>query len=134
MEALRRRIDELIERRSLPWARTGGRIEIELSAGGRRQVVYMKQIDGFYRFWSVVAPTSFVTRNVKAWRNLAYRAWRKNDAQDVIGFSFDDQDRLIGCIDQPVETVDHAEIAFYIDLLARECDRFEYRLSGEDRF
>jgi hypothetical protein len=30
--------------------------------------------------------------------------------------------------------VDHEEIEFYVDLLARECGRFKYKLSGKGRW
>jgi hypothetical protein len=134
VEVLLHQIDALIQQRALPWERDGSRIEVRLGDGTRRQIVHLKRSHGFYRFWSIVAPSSFVTKNDKHWRDLAYKVWRKNDAKDIVGFSFDAHDRLIGSVDQPAETLDPEEIVFYVDLVARECDRFEYRLSGQDRY
>jgi hypothetical protein len=41
-------------------------------------------------------------------------------------------DHPIGVIEQPVATLDHEELVLYIETLARECDRFEYKLTGSD--
>jgi len=35
-------------------------------------------------------------------------------------------------IAQPVATLDHQELKLYIDTVAKECDRFEYILTGSD--
>ena len=68
------------------------------------------------------------------WRKLAYRVWRKNSLKDLITFSFDTQHRLIGRIEQPASTLDENELVLYIHTVAEECDRFEYNLTGEDRW
>ena len=80
-----------------------------------------------------MAGAEFVTRDEGAWRDLAYRAWRKNDLKEIVTFSFDRRHRLIGVIEQPAETLDREELVLYISTLARECDRFEYKLLGRDR-
>ena len=41
--------------------------------------------------------------------------------------------RLIGVIEQPAQTLDREELVLHINTLARECDRFEYKLLGKDR-
>ena len=38
----------------------------------------------------------------------------------------------IGLIDQPIESVHRKELRFYLETLARECDRLEYILTGAD--
>ena len=40
--------------------------------------------------------------------------------------------RLLGRIEQPVATLDHEELELYVEILAKECDRFEYVLTGGD--
>jgi hypothetical protein len=52
--------------------------------------------------------------------------------KDLITFAFDDRDNLVGVIEQPVLTLDYEELKLYIETLARECDRFEYILTGDD--
>ena len=99
---------------------------------GRTQRVEIRRHDSLYVFRSVVVGTDYVTRRDKAWRNLARRVWRKNAVKDLITFAFDEQDRLLGRIEQPVATLDENELRLYVELVARECDRFEYLLTGND--
>ncbi|MFH1144516.1 MAG: hypothetical protein V1774_08245 [Candidatus Eisenbacteria bacterium] len=69
---------------------------------------------------------------VRGSRDLVYRVWRKNAEKQLVAFAFDGRDRLIGLVEHPIATMSPAELAFYVELLARECDRFEYVLRGED--
>jgi hypothetical protein len=132
-DALIARIDKIIARRKLPWAVSGNAIEVSLAAGERRHRVMLRYNDDHYVFTAVVAGKSLVTRSEKAWRDLAYWAWRKNSRKDLVGFAFDKKDRLLGVIEQPIETLDDEELIIYIQALAEECDRFEYKLTGKDR-
>ena len=83
-------------------------------------------------FRSVVVGRKYVTRNHAHWRRLAYRVWRKNAEKDLVSFAFDREDRLIGLIEQPLATMAPKELSFYVETVAKECDRFEYVLTGED--
>jgi hypothetical protein len=58
--------------------------------------------------------------------------WRINRELGVVGLMLDRGGRLVGRIEQLSETLDAAELALYLQLLARECDRLEYVLSGQD--
>lgn len=60
------------------------------------------------------------------------RLWQRNRSTNVVNFSLDQSGQLIGQIEQCTDTTNVEELAFYIDLLARECDRFEYVLTGKD--
>lgn len=133
MNNLLDQVDTAISSESLPWRREGRIIDVELWPNGRRQKIRLEQRGDLYRFWSVVATASFVTSDDASWRQLAYRAWRKNDLKEIVTFSFDRRDRLIGLIDQPASSLDQEELVLYIGTLARECDRFEYKLMGRDR-
>lgn len=133
MNSLGERIDRAILSERLPWKRSGALVDVELWANGRRQKVHLERRGAMYRFWSIVAGAGFVSRDDDTWRSLAYRAWRKNDLKEIVTFSFDRRNRLIGVIEQPVDTLDLEELVLYINTLARECDRFEYQLMGRDR-
>jgi len=63
---------------------------------------------------------------------LLPRIWERNRETAVVAFNLDKRGRLVGQIEQLADTLDLSELAFYIELLARECDRFEYVLSGLD--
>ena len=47
-------------------------------------------------------------------------------------FTIDHQERVVGRIDQPIESLHAKELKFYLETLARECDRLEYILTGTD--
>ena len=131
MEDLRRRIDELAARECLPWQRGGNRVRISLSrSGGRSQNVRLARRKDRYVFSSVVAHASAVNEDR---RSLAFRIWRRNALKAVVTFTVDRRERVIGLIDQPIESLHPKELKFYLETLARECDRFEYILTGVDR-
>ena len=130
MEDLLRRLDELAALERLPWQRDGNRIRISLSRNGRSQIVRLARRKDRYVFSSVVAHASAVNEGR---RSLAFRIWRRNALKAVVMFTVDRRERVIGLIDQPIESVHTKELKFYLETLARECDRFEYILTGADR-
>ena len=130
MEDLRRRIDGLAARECLPWQRDGNRVRISLSRSGRSQIVRLARRKDRYVFSSVVAHASAVNEDR---RSLAFRIWRRNALKAVVTFTVDRRERVIGLIDQPIESLHPKELKFYLGTLARECDRFEYLLTGVDR-
>ncbi len=56
--------------------------------------------------------------------------WRKDGIKELVTFAFDEKDRMVGLIEQPMATLDHEELQFHIEVVAKECDRFEYALTG----
>jgi len=130
---VRERIDELIRSRKLNWERAGSSVKVQLGQSGRSQRVHIRREGDIYIFRSVVVGSEYVTRTNSVWRETARRAWRKNGLKDLITFAFDERDRLVGRIEQPVATLDHEELELYVDVLAKECDRFEYVITGKDR-
>ena len=132
MKDLLARIDDLSQRKGRLWVREGDRIRVTLRDGGRSQTIHVSRIDNRYVFRSVVLPASEVTWDDDHWRDLAYRAWRRNASKALVTFAFDANDRLVGLIQVPAATLDHEELDLYVDTLAKECDRFEYALTGHD--
>ena len=132
MKELLSRIDQVSERRGRQWTREGQVILVKLHEGSRSQAIRVSRYEDRYVFQSVVLPASAVTRNNHHRRRIAYRAWRRNSSKPLVTFAFDDDDSLIGLIEVPAATLDHEEIDLYIEALARECDRFEYVLTGAD--
>ena len=132
MKDLLERVDQAIEREGLSWQRHDRIIDVELWRSGHHQRVHLDRVDDHYVLRSTVVGSSYVTRSHRRWRDLAYRAWRKNALKELVTFSFDSRHRLIGVIEQPVATLDDEELLFYIRTLAQHCDRFEYILTGED--
>ena len=108
--------------------------EIIVNADGRRQSITFERRDELYVLTSVVLSATEVTSNVRRWRELARLAWQRNAEQELVTFGFDKKERLIGQIQHPERYLDREEVEVYIEALARECDRFEYLLSGQDQF
>ena len=123
----------MIQRWKLPWTRSEQLIDVELSHGGRHQRVFIEAREHSVHFRSIVVPTRHVRQSDRYWRELALRAWRKNASKEIVGFAFDRRDRLIGCADHPGTHLTDRDLRTYIEVLARECDHFEFLLSGEDR-
>ncbi len=63
---------------------------------------------------------------------LALRAWTRNAETELVNFTLDPTDRLVGEIRHPVGHLDAAELLIYLQTLATEGDRFEYILTGGD--
>jgi len=131
MNLLIERIDNTIQKKKLPWIRSGRSVIVELCEDGRKQRIRLKRDKDIYVFYSMIHKGSLI-KGKRLRREIAYRAWRKNDMKDLITFAFDDRDNLVGVIEQPVLTLDYEELKLYIETLARECDRFEYILTGDD--
>ena len=129
MEDLLRRIDELTARERLSWQRDGRRLRVSLAKNGRSQTVHLARRRDRYVFSSIIANVAAVNEDH---RSLAFRIWRRNALKPVVTFAIDHRKRVIGQIDQPVESLHTKELRFYLETLARECDRFEYILTGAD--
>ena len=130
MEELLRWIDSLVAEEQLPWQRNGRRVRIALSQNGRSQIVRLARRRDRYVFSSVIAQVAAVNQDR---RSLAFRLWRRNALKAVVTFTIDRRERVIGLIDQPIESVHRKELRFYLGTLARECDRLEYILTGADK-
>ena len=130
MEKLLSRIDHLIAVEQLPWRRKGSKVRISLSQDGRSQNIHLARQRDHYVLSSVIAHASAVNEDR---RTLAYRLWRRNGLKAVVTFTIDRRDRVVGRIDQPIASVHDKELKFYLETLARECDRLEYILTGADK-
>lgn len=132
MNKLHNQVDAVIAQRELPWSRSDSEVTVQLSHNGRSQKVQLANKGSWIEFTSKVMAHQQVTRSERRWRNMAYRAWRKNALKELVCFAFDNRQNLIGLIRQPSATLDPEELVLAIETLAMECDRFEYVLSGED--
>ena len=115
-----------------PWHRTGRRIRVQFPRLQRSQTVQVKRVGSLYRFWSQLGSGHDLGTPAKRW-NWHRLAWRRNAFVDMVAFGMDRKGRPIGFLDQPASTLEAGELEIYIDTVARECDRFEYVLTGQDR-
>ena len=63
----------------------------------------------------------------------AVEVWQRNRRLMLVGMRFDKQGRLVGESWVPKAGLVGDEFLVYLRTLARECDRFEFQLTGEDR-
>jgi len=110
------------------------RLVMTVVTGPRAQKISIVKQDANYVLTSVVLGTMKVTKTHKRWRELARLAWHRNAEHQLVTFAFDKNDRLVGQIRHPVDHLDYEELEIYVRSLARECDRFEYLLSGDDEY
>lgn len=97
---------------------------------GRGQTILFHSEGDRYVLTSVVIGSRRVSNLGRS--RLLPLIWERNHETNVVGFNLDRRGRVIGRIEQVTKTVDRDELHYYLELLARECDRFEYLLSGHD--
>ncbi len=132
MRNLKERIDSIIVKGKLPWKRRGQSVTIRIMESERKHVVRTEVHEGRYRMYSVVLRAAEVPKRIALKRDLIYRTWRKNALKELVTFTFDESGNLIGVVESPIDSLDDEEIVMYMDALAREADRFEYKLTGQD--
>lgn len=78
--------------------------------------------------------SAFVVRQavVASLPDLPIQAWLRNRALMLVGFRIDRQHRLVGEAWIPKVGLVAEEFQLYVRMLATECDRFEYALTGKD--
>jgi len=133
VHSLRSQLKKLIREKRYNWVVEGDDVVVATSAGSRRQRVRISRVGGHYAFATVILGAALVKRSKKRWRELAIHAWTRNAETDLVNFTFDRSDRLIGEIRHPADHLDPEELELYVKLLAAESDRFEYVLTGDDR-
>jgi hypothetical protein len=104
---------------------------VVLVGNNRRQRIVVERRMERYVMTSIVVGRA----RVEGMRHAALlpRIWQRNRETNVVAYSLDRRGRLVGRIEQLADTLNAVELAFYIQLLACECDQFEYVLSGRDR-
>lgn len=134
MSGLTTLIDAIPVSKRHDWEIDGDKIRVPTRGGERGQTVYISTVDEMYVLTSVVLGSRAVTRSHKRRRRLALLAWQRNAQHQLVTFAFDRHDRLVGTIEHPAKYLDPEELELYVNALARECDRFEYLLTGADIF
>jgi hypothetical protein len=95
---------------------------------GRKQNVSVVYQGTHYRFVSVVLRRGGVEQIGR--EKILPLSWLRNREINLVAFTLDKRGRLIGSIEQPYKTADPAEVFYYLENLAWECDQLEYLLRG----
>jgi hypothetical protein len=109
-------------------------VKVDLGNGARHHVVRIEQRGTDAILTAVIRSKSQVARSPETLRSTARLAWTRNASAELVTFLVDTSNNLVGRIRHPAATLDHAELVAYLRTMVRECDRFEYLLSGKDRF
>lgn len=105
-------------------------VRVDLSSGRQHQV-FVRPGDGDqWRFWAVVARPSALRRLARPMETLP---WELNRSSKLVGYRYDEHGRLVGESWAPGSATPE-EFQFVVRQVARECDRMELRLTGEDEF
>jgi hypothetical protein len=134
MNKLLKMVQQLSKKYKDTWTLHDKCVDVKLSRRKRHQRVYLRLKGQYYFFISVVMGGTFVTKTDRKWNALALMAWCRNADHEIVNFAFDKKNRLVGVIRHPAEYLDPEELELYITTLTYECDRFEYLISGSDRF
>ncbi len=102
-------------------------IEVKCSGERRQRVAVEDQGDAYMI-------SAFVVRQAVAASHPDFpiQAWLRNRALMLVGFRIDRQNRLVGEAWIPKAGLVAEEFQLYVRMLATECDRFEYALTGKD--
>jgi len=134
MDKLLKMMRQLSKKHKDSWTLYDKYVDVKLSRRKRHHRVYLQLKGQYYFFVSVVMGSAAVTKNNRKRNDLALMAWHRNADHEIVNFAFDNKDRLIGVIRHPAKYLDPEELELYITTLTYECDRFEYLISGSDRF
>ena len=98
--------------------------------GLRRQEVRASRAGSSYIFTSTAVPRKHLSG--LASEDLAALIWQRNQAAEVVAFALDGRGRLVGRAELPCAMLTIANVGFLVQLVACECDRLEYHLTGSD--
>ena len=118
---------ERTEGLSLHWH--PGVIQVEFPNGRKQGVQYQLKGDHYLLTSRVAAPGALLHIS---WEDLSKEILLRNRVTSVIAFGFGKRYTVEAWIRQRASTLQAEELRFYVALLAREADRFEYLLTGKD--
>ena len=135
MDSLLRIIDDLIAHDPKFCRRNGNHVRINVDRFGRTQRIHLSRKNDAYVLTSPVAYVENVAgTSADDRRKLLLRIWNRNALKPLVCLRIDGRDRIVGQIMVQVGQESAATIKFYLENLARECDRFEYILTGTDHY
>lgn len=126
--------ERLCDKRGSDWQVDGKKLIAPVGRNGRFHKIRFWNDEGSISMTTIVLDARSVTENNKRWREIAMLAWKRNAECDLVSFQFDQRERLIGRITHPEAHLDFEEFEIYVETLAIESDRFEYLLTGRDRW
>lgn len=71
-------------------------------------------------------------KTVRSVHGLPVKIWLRNRTTQLVGFRIDNKSRLVGEAWVPKDGLNAEEFQMYLNILASECDRLEFLLTGTD--
>ena len=127
-------MSKMLSKRDESWRRDGPALLVPVGSYGRSQRVRMRCSEADVLLTTMILGAKDVTKSAKRWRELSLLAWKRNTECDLVSFQFDRRNRLVARITHPSRFLDYEEFETYVETLAIESDRFEYLLTGRDRW
>lgn len=109
-------------------------IVVSMKDNERRQRIRILRDGRQYIFVTLVHEAIGRQWSPQEQQRMAVRAWERNALTELVNFTLDERGRLVGEIRHLADHLDAEELELYLRVLATEGDRFEYVLTGRDRF
>ena len=135
MKVLYHIIDSLIDEQILNGRRVKNQVIVLLESAHREQAIRIVEREDQYELTSIVSRVKKITTSGKrlSRNDLQKKIWQRNARKAVVTLAIDGYDRVVGTVRFPSIHVERNEVLFYLMTLARDCDRFEFILTGLDQ-
>ena len=130
MNQLLNMIDELLDSGQLSGKRHKDVVKVILERTDTSQTIRLTESEDTFQLSTTVAEVPIRKKK----DDLLFRIWRRNAINPVVTLSLSNTGQVVGEVICPKDSTQASELKFYIETLARDCDRFEYILSGADAF
>jgi len=104
-------------------------LTVTFENGRSQEIRYRREGDNYLFVSSVARPQA--VRKIQL-KGLAQRILARNRATEVVTFGLSPRNGIDAWVTHRADTLQPEELKFYLKVLAREADRFEYLLTGKD--
>lgn len=104
-------------------------LTVSFDSGRTQKIKYRREGDNYVFVSSVARPKAVGDIKLK---HLAQRILARNRATEVVTFGLSPRGGIDAWINHRADTLEPEELKFYLKVLAREADRFEFLLTGKD--
>jgi len=108
---------------------------LELNLGNnRKQTIAISKSDNYYIFKSTIAHLSELKKLGHDKNDIIKYLWEINRDIDFINFTIDENNNIIGRLEFMAKCLDPEEFVHSIKQLSMECDKYEFALTGDDKY
>ena len=134
MNKINKYIHELTKEGLEPsWNPNNGELKLKL-LNNRTQKIKIIKDEKYYVLTSVVAEMSELKNMGHNKNDIIQQVWEANRNIDLINLTIDDENNIVGRLEFLAEYLDPAEFVYSVKQLSMECDKYEFALTGEDKY